>query len=65
MEGDDQVLAPLSQFLKGEIGVGTLVRRVEGLLHQEPYASIRGFCRREYTKEAQELAGLLEKEEQK
>ena len=64
LEGDDQVLAPLSQFLKGELGVRSLVERVENILHQEPYESIRGFCRREYTKEAQELAGFVEKEEE-
>ena len=64
LEGDDQVLAPLSQFLKGELGVRSLVERVENILHQEPYESIRGFCRQEYTKEAQELAGLVEKEEE-
>ena len=28
LEGDDQVLAPLSQFLKGELGVRSLVERV-------------------------------------
>ena len=64
LEGDDQVLAPLSQFLKGELGVRSLVERVENILHQEPYESIRGFCRQEYTKEAQELAGFVEKEEE-
>ena len=64
LEGNDQVLAPLSQFLKGELGVRSLVERVENILHQEPYKSIRGFCRQEYTKEAQELAGFVEKEEE-
>lgn len=64
LEGNDQVLALLSQFLKGELGVRSLVERVENILHQEPYESIRGFCRREYTKEAQELAGFVEKEEE-
>ena len=64
LEGDDQVLAPLSQFLKGELGVRSLVERVENILHQEPYESIRCFCRQEYTKDAQELAGFVEKEEE-
>ena len=55
-------LIHICQFLKGKLGVRSLVERVENILHQEPYESIRGFCRREYTKEAQELAGFVEKE---
>ena len=41
-----------------------LVELVEHILQQDPYESIRGFCRQEYTKEAQELAGFVEKEEE-
>ena len=58
------MLEPLSQFLKGELGVRTLVNRVEDILRQEPYENIARFCKHEYTREGRELAGLLEEEEQ-
>lgn len=64
LQGDDQVLEPLSQFLKGKLGVRTLVNRVEEILRQEPYENIARFCEREYTQEGRELAGLPEEEEQ-
>ena len=42
----------------------SLVERVENILHQEPYEKYPRLLRQEYTKEAQELAGLVEKEEE-
>ena len=57
-------LSPLDDVEPEDLNIRSLVERVENILHQEPYESIRGFCRQEYTKEAQESAGFVEKEEE-
>lgn len=66
LEGFDRVLEPLSQCMKGDISVGTLIQRVENILGQTPYQAIYHFCQKEYTKEGLTLSGLtILQEEQK